>query len=77
VVEPYPIDVTVTSGLPVPVRYRERVRADHGPTIPYGEAERRKLIEDAQEAGSAAGATGTKVQEAGSAAGATGTHTSV
>ena len=65
VVEPYPIDVTVTAGLPVPVRYRERVRADHGPTIPYGEAERRKLIEDAQEAGSAAGARGRRYKRRG------------
>jgi hypothetical protein len=43
VVEPYPIDVTVTGGLPVPQRLREKIRADRGPTIPYGEGERRKL----------------------------------
>jgi len=43
VVEPYPIDVTVTGGLPVPQRLREKIRADRGPTIPYGESERRKL----------------------------------
>jgi sulfite reductase (NADPH) hemoprotein beta-component len=45
VVEPYPIDVTVTGGVPVPVRYREKIRADKGPTVPYGEAERAKLRE--------------------------------
>src|SRR5665213_2390232 len=43
VVEPYPIDVTVTGGVAIPVRYREKIRADKGPTIPYGEAEREKL----------------------------------
>ena len=43
VVEPYPIDVTVTDGVPVPVRLREKIRADRGPTIAYGEAERAKL----------------------------------
>ena len=43
VVEPYPIDVTVTDGVPVPVRLREKIRADHGPTIVYGEAEVAKL----------------------------------
>jgi hypothetical protein len=45
VVEPYAIDVTVIGGVPVPVRLREKIRADRGPTIPYGEAERRKLGE--------------------------------
>ena len=45
VVEPYPIDVTVTGGIPVPQRLREKIRADKGPTIPYGEAERAKLSE--------------------------------
>jgi hypothetical protein len=43
VVEPYPIDVTVTNGVPVPQRLREKIRADKGPTIVYGEAEREKL----------------------------------
>ena len=43
VVEPYAIDVEVVGGVPVPVRFREKIRADHGPTIPYGEDERRKL----------------------------------
>jgi hypothetical protein len=43
VVEPYPIDVQITGGVPLPVRLREKIRADRGPTIPYGEAERRKL----------------------------------
>jgi hypothetical protein len=55
VVEPYPIDVTVTGGVPVPQRLREKIRADRGPTIVYGEEEVSKLR---QEAGSAAGATG-------------------
>ena len=31
--------MTVTDGVPVPVRFREKIRADKGPTIPYGEAE--------------------------------------
>jgi hypothetical protein len=43
VVEPYPIDVTVTGGRPVPVRLREKIRADRGPTIVYGDAEVAKL----------------------------------
>src|SRR5258708_5049399 len=43
VVEPYPIDVTVTGGVPIPQRLREKIRADHGPTIPYGADEREKL----------------------------------
>ena len=43
VVEPYPIDVTVIDGVPVPVRFREKIRADRGPTIVYGEAEVAKL----------------------------------
>jgi hypothetical protein len=45
IVDPYPIDVTVTNATPAPQRLRERIRADHGPTIPYGEAERQKLAE--------------------------------
>jgi len=43
VLEAYPIDVTVTGGVPVPVRLRERIRAERGPTVVYGEAERSKL----------------------------------
>jgi hypothetical protein len=43
VVEPYPIDVQVTDGMPIPVRLREKIRADRGPTIPYGNAEVAKL----------------------------------
>jgi hypothetical protein len=43
IVEPYPIDVTVTGGVPIPQRLREKIRADRGPTIPYGDAEREKL----------------------------------
>ena len=40
VLEAYPIDVVVTDGVPVPVRLRERIRAERGPTVVYGEAER-------------------------------------
>lgn len=43
VVEPYPIDVTVTDGVPVPVRFRERIRAERGPTVVYGADEVAKL----------------------------------
>jgi hypothetical protein len=43
VVEPYAIDVEVKGGVPVPVRLREKIRADRGPTIAYGEAEQEKL----------------------------------
>ena len=43
VVEPYAIDVEVKDGVPVPTRLRERIRADRGPTIVYGEAEVAKL----------------------------------
>ena len=63
VLEAYPIDVVVTGGVPVPVRLRERIRAERGPTVVYGEAER----DQAEARGGAAGATG-------SAAGATGTR---
>jgi sulfite reductase (NADPH) hemoprotein beta-component len=42
VVEPYAIDIAVDDGKPVPVRIRERIRAE-GPTVPYGEAEYQKL----------------------------------
>jgi hypothetical protein len=38
VVEPYPIDIVMVDGLPVPARIRERIRAQ-GPTVRYGEAE--------------------------------------
>jgi hypothetical protein len=43
VVEPYPIDVDVKSGVPVPTRLREKIRAERGPTIVYGDAEVAKL----------------------------------
>ncbi len=43
VLEAYPIDVDVKDGVPVPARLRERIRADRGPTVVYGEAERAKL----------------------------------
>jgi sulfite reductase (NADPH) hemoprotein beta-component len=42
VVEPYPIDIAIADGLPVPVRLRERIRAE-GPTVAYGAAERARL----------------------------------
>lgn len=42
-VELYPIDVTIENNVPVPVRLRERIRAV-GPSVVYGEAERKKLI---------------------------------
>jgi hypothetical protein len=42
VVEPYAIDIDVVDGRPVPVRFRERIRAV-GPTVPYGTAEYDKL----------------------------------
>ena len=43
VLEPYAIDVVVTDGIPVPVRLREKIRAERGPTVAYGEAERAAL----------------------------------
>lgn len=44
VIEPYAIDVDVNdAGVPVPVRLRERIRAERGPTVVYGDAERAKL----------------------------------
>ena len=43
VLEAYPIDVVVSDGVPVPVRLRERIRAERGPTVAYGDAERAKL----------------------------------
>jgi hypothetical protein len=42
VVEPYPIDIIIVDGLPVPARIRERIRAQ-GPTVRYGEAEHAAL----------------------------------
>jgi hypothetical protein len=42
VVEPYAVDVDVKEGVPMPVRLRERIRAD-GPTIEYGYEERARL----------------------------------
>jgi Protein of unknown function (DUF2849) len=44
VIEPYAIDVEVTDGgAPVPARLREKIRAERGPTVVYGDAERAKL----------------------------------
>ncbi|HZP19447.1 MAG TPA: DUF2849 domain-containing protein [Bauldia sp.] len=42
IVEPYPIDIEIAGGRPVPVRIRERIRAE-GPTVVYGEDEVAKL----------------------------------
>ncbi len=55
VLEAYPVDVVVTDGVPIPVRLRERIRAERGPTVVYGDDERARLN---QEARSAAGASG-------------------
>ncbi len=38
VIEPYAIDMTIADGRPVPVRMRERIRAE-GPTVAYGASE--------------------------------------
>ncbi len=43
ILDAYPIDVEVTNGVPVPVRLRERIRAERGPTVDYGADERRRL----------------------------------
>lgn len=43
VIDPYAIDVDVTDGVPVPIRLRERIRAERGPTVDYGDAERARL----------------------------------
>ena len=43
VIDPYAIGVQKTNSGPVPTRLRERIRADRGPTVPYGEAERAML----------------------------------
>jgi hypothetical protein len=58
IVEPYPIDVTVTGGVPVPVRLREKIRADRGPTVVYGDDEVAKLNSGKEEARRVAGQTG-------------------
>ncbi|MGV8841163.1 MAG: DUF2849 domain-containing protein [Bauldia sp.] len=41
-IDPYPIDVTVENGVPEPLRLREAIRAK-GPTVVYGDEERKKL----------------------------------
>jgi len=60
IIEPYAIDVAPNdAGGPVPVRLRERIRAERGPTVAYGDAERAKLAEaDSDKARRAAGPTG-------------------
>ena len=42
IVDPYAIDVSLRDGRPVPDRLRERIRAI-GPSVDYGEDERRRL----------------------------------
>lgn len=42
-VDPYSVDVTIEDGKPVPSRLRELIRA-RGPTVDYGEAERKRLV---------------------------------
>jgi hypothetical protein len=41
-IDPYPIDVAIENGVPMPTRLREAIRA-RGPTVVYGDAERAKL----------------------------------
>lgn len=41
-IDPYPIDVAIENGVPVPTRLREAIRAK-GPTVVYGDEERAKL----------------------------------
>ena len=73
VVEPYPIDVAVgADGVPVPVRMREKIRADRGPTIVYGHDEVAKLTAPLIPAKAGIQGEGAASQEARSAAGATG-----
>ncbi len=43
VIDPYAIDVTTDGEDPQPIRLRERIRADLGPTVAYGDAERAAL----------------------------------
>ena len=44
VIDAYAIDIAVgDDGVPVPVRLREKIRADRGPTTLYGDAERAML----------------------------------
>jgi hypothetical protein len=38
--------VTVVEGVPVPVRLREKIRADRGPTVVYGHDEVTKLARE-------------------------------
>jgi hypothetical protein len=45
-IDPYPIDVSVEDGVPVPTRLREAIRAK-GPTVVYGDAERERLAGNA------------------------------
>ena len=58
IVDPYAIDVIVTDGVPVPVRLREKIRADRGPTVAYGQDELAKLNSGRDDARRAAGPTG-------------------
>ena len=49
VVEPYPIDIEIVDGKPVPARIRERIRAE-GPTVLYGEAEYEQISRPVRQA---------------------------
>lgn len=42
IVDPYAVDVRIENGAPVPERLRELIRAK-GPTVDFGEAERKRL----------------------------------
>jgi hypothetical protein len=43
VVDAYAVVVTVGDTGPVPIRLREKIRAERGPTIAFGDAERARL----------------------------------
>jgi hypothetical protein len=43
ILDSYAVDIEMVDGIPVPLRLREKIRADRGPTIAYGEAERAEL----------------------------------
>jgi hypothetical protein len=42
IVDPYAVDVEMAGGFPTPNRLREQIRAA-GPSVDYGEAERKRL----------------------------------
>ncbi len=45
ILDPYAVDVTIEDGRPVPMRLREQIRVV-GPSVDYGEEERRWLDRD-------------------------------